>query len=63
MERKIVRPDGSQYMTAVHTGEFIEFRNFAANNYTVRFDVKVLDQLVPFLNEVQFWRKAHEKSD
>jgi hypothetical protein len=50
-------------MTAVYDGDFIEFRNFAANNYTVRFDSKVLDQLVPFLNEVQFWRKAHEKSD
>jgi hypothetical protein len=63
MEKKIVRPDGSQYMTAVYTGEFIEFRDFAANNYTVRFDAKVLDQLVPFLNEVNFWRKTNEKSD
>ena len=63
MERKITRPDGSKYMTAVYTGETVEFRDFAQNGYTVRFDAKVLDQLVPFLNEVQFWRKAHEKSN
>ncbi len=63
MEQKITRPDGSKYMTAVYTGESIEFRDFAKNGYTVRFDAKVLDQLVPFLNEVQFWRKANEKSN
>ena len=63
MEQKITRPDGSKYMTAVYTGESIEFRDFSANNYTVRFDAKVLDQLVPFLNEIQFWRKANEKNN
>lgn len=63
MEKKITRPDGSKYMTAVYTGDLIEFRDFAANNITVRFDAKILDQLVPFLNEIQFWRKANEKSD
>jgi hypothetical protein len=63
MERPITRPDGSKYMTAVYTGDAIEFRDFAKNHYTVRFDAKVLDQLVPFLNEIQFWRKANEKSD
>jgi hypothetical protein len=63
MERKIIRPDGSEYMTAVAVGESIEFRNFGDSGYTVSFDVKVLDQLIPFLNEINFWRKTNEKSN
>jgi hypothetical protein len=63
MERKIVRPDGSEYMTAVYVGNHIEFRNFGDSGYTVSFDAKVLDQLIPFLNEANFWRKTNEKSD
>lgn len=55
-----MRPDGSKYMTAVYTGDTIEFRDFAANNITVRFDAKVMDQLIPFLQEANFWNKVKE---
>ena len=61
MEKKIVRPSGDVYMTVVANGDNIEFRNFGGANYTVRFDAKVLDQLVPFLSEVNFWMKVKEK--
>ncbi len=63
MEKKIVGPSGKEYMTAVYVQDKIEFRNFGDSKYTVVFDVKVLDQLVPFLNEVNFWRKVNEKSN
>lgn len=61
MEKKIIASNGSEYMTVVLNGENIEFRNFGGANYTIRFDVKVLDQLVPFLSEVNFWTKVKEK--
>lgn len=63
MERKIVRPDGSEYMIAVYVDDRIEFRNFGDSHYTVSFDSKVLDQLIPFLNEVNFWRKTREENN
>ncbi len=61
MERKILRSNGVEYMTAVAVGGRIEFRNFGDSDYTVSFDAKVLDQLIPFLSEVNFWNKAKEK--
>lgn len=61
MEKKIVRPNGSEYMTVASSGDMIEFRNFSKRGLTVRFDAKVLDQLVPFLTEVNFWNKVKEK--
>ncbi len=63
MEKKIVRPGGQEYMTAVYIQDKIEFKNFGDSNYTVSFDAKVLDQLIPFLTEVNFWRKVNEKSN
>ena len=48
-------------MTVATAGDMIEFRNFSRHRLTVRFDAKVLDQLVPFLNEVNFWNKVKEK--
>jgi hypothetical protein len=58
MEKKIVRPDGTEYMTVAADGDTIEFRNFSHRNVTVRFDAKVLDQLIPFLTEINFWLKT-----
>lgn len=60
MEKKIVNSSGEEYMTAVAVGNKIEFRNFGDSRYTVVFDAKVLDQLIPFLVEANFWRKANE---
>ena len=61
MEKKIVRPDGSEYMTVATNGDMIEFKNFGQKGHVIRFDSKVLDQLVPFLAEVNFWNKVKEK--
>lgn len=47
-------------MTVAANGEMIEFRNFSSKGITVRFDAKVLDQLIPFLTEVNFWNKVKE---
>lgn len=58
MEKKITRPNGTEYMTVYTNGETVEFRNFSERNLTIHFDAKVLDQLVPFLTEANFWRKA-----
>lgn len=60
MIKKITRPDGSEYMTVVSDGDMLEFRNIGRAGYTVRFDAKILDQLVPFLTEVNFWRKSND---
>jgi hypothetical protein len=60
MEKKIVRPGGQEYMTVALVNGQIEFRNFSSERITVRFDAKVLDQLVPFLKEAQFWNKIKE---
>jgi hypothetical protein len=63
MEKKIVRSNGSEYMTVATVGDMIEFRNFSSKNLTIRFDAKTLDQLIPFLTEVNFWNKAKEKKN
>lgn len=61
MEQKILNSKGQEYMTVAAEGDLIEFRNFSKHGLTIRFDAKVLDQLVPFLNEVNFWNKVKEK--
>lgn len=61
MERKILKSNGAEYMTAVAVGNLIEFKNFGDSKVTISFDAKVLDQLIPFLTEVNFWNKAKEK--
>lgn len=61
MEQKILNSKGQEYMTVAAEGDTIEFRNFSKHGLTIRFDAKVLDQLVPFLNEVNFWNKVKEK--
>lgn len=58
MEKQIVRPNGNVYMTVYTDGDVVEFRNFTSRGLTIRFDAKVLDQLLPFLTEVNFWRKS-----
>ena len=63
MEKKIVRPNGSEYMTVVANGDRIEFKNFGLDNVTIMFDAKVLDQLIPFLTEVNFWNKVKENKN
>ena len=63
MEKKIISSSGKEYMTVALSGNFIEFRNFGEHRVTIKFDVKTLDQLVPFLKEVQFWNKLKEKED
>lgn len=60
MEKKIIRPNGVEYMTVATNGDMIEFRNFSSKGLTVKFDAKVLDQLIPFLTEVNFWNKVKE---
>lgn len=62
MQKKILDSNGNEYMTAVAIGESIEFRNFGDSHYTISFDARVLDQLLPFLNEVNFWRKVGNKN-
>lgn len=61
MEKKIVSPSGNEYMTVAAVGDRVEFRNFGAGKVTVSFDAKTLDQLIPFLSEVNFWNKVKEK--
>jgi hypothetical protein len=63
MEKKIVRPNGTEYMTVATNGDTIEFRNFSSQGVTVKFDARVLDQLIPFLTEVNFWNKVKEKEN
>jgi hypothetical protein len=64
MKQKIVKPDGSEYFTVEMDKDSIHFRNFGREHTTVTFSNKVLDQLVPFLNEANFWRKvSKEKHD
>lgn len=45
-------------MTVATNGDMIEFRNFSSKGITIKFDAKVLDQLIPFLTEVNFWNKV-----
>ena len=61
MEQKIITPGGHEYMTVAYSSGQIEFRNFSTSRMTIRFDAKVLDQLLPFLNEVNFWRHASKE--
>lgn len=58
MEKRILRPNGDEYMTVYVDSDTLEFRNFSKKGMTIKMDVKVLDQMVPFLNEVLFWQAA-----
>ena len=58
MIKDITRPNGDVYMTVYTNGDTVEFRNFTKKGLTIRFDAKVLDQLIPFLTEANFWRKS-----
>lgn len=63
MEKKILDSNGNIYMTAVSNGGRIEFRNFGRYNVNIQFDARVLDQLIPFLTEANFWNKLKEKKN
>ena len=63
MEKKIIKSNGSEYMTVATTGDMIEFRNFSKRGLTIKFDAKILDQLIPFLTEVNFWNKVKENQN
>lgn len=63
MEKKIIDSKGNVYMTAVLEKGGIEFRNFGKQNINIRFDARVLDQLIPFLTEANFWNKLTEKKN
>jgi predicted RNA-binding protein with PIN domain len=56
LQQKIVRPDGSEYMTAVYNREdnMIEFHNFGSHKVVVKFDAQASKQLSQFLREVEF---------
>jgi len=58
MEKRILRPNGDEYMTVYVDSDTLEFRNFTKKGMTIKMDVKVLEQMVPFLNEALFWQKA-----
>lgn len=58
MEKQILRPDGTVYVTVAVTEDMLEFRNFTKKGMTVKMDAKILEQIVPFLNEALFWQKA-----
>lgn len=60
MEKKIIDSKGNVYMTAVLNRGRIEFREFGPHNLNVNFDARVLDQLIPFLTEANFWNKVTE---
>lgn len=61
MEKKIVKPNGEEYMTVVAIDGRIEFKNFGNDKLNIIFDDKVLDQMIPFLIEVNFWNKTKER--
>lgn len=63
VEKKIINSNGNEYMTVATNGDMIEFRNFSSKGITVRFDAKVLDELIPFLTEVNFWNKVKENQN
>lgn len=58
MEKRILRPNGDEYMTVYVDSDTLEFRNFTRKGMTIKMDVKVLEQIVPFLNEALFWQAA-----
>lgn len=63
MEKKILNSKGQEYITVAYDGKIIQFKNFGKGKYTVNFDANILDQLVPFLNEVVFWRKVTKENE
>jgi hypothetical protein len=63
MEKDILKPNGDVYMTAVFNRGRIEFRNFGNDKVNIMFDARVLDQLIPFLTEANFWNKVTEKQN
>jgi len=50
-ELDILKPDGSLYTKVSITDKTIVFSDFSDYNISVHMDIKILDQLIPFLND------------
>ena len=58
VEQKILGSNGAEYFTVALTGGRVEFKNFGLDKVTIVFDAKCLDQLIPALQEANFWEKS-----
>jgi hypothetical protein len=63
LDRDIVKPNGAVYMTVSTSGNLVEFKNFGPDKITVMFDVKTLDQVIPALQEINFFYQAANGTD
>jgi hypothetical protein len=58
LERDIIKPNGEVYMTVAVDGNQAQFKNFGQEKWTINFDVKTLDQVIPALQEINFFFQA-----
>lgn len=64
LKRQIKRPDGSTYATITLTEDGrLGIENIGAGNYTVYLDSKIIDPLIPILQEFRFWQKTEKGKD
>lgn len=59
LKRQIKRANGSTYATIILTEDGrLGIDNIGIGNYTVYLDAKIIEPLIPILQEFSFWRKA-----
>lgn len=61
LERKIKRPDAETYITVTLSDDGqLGIEDIGGGKYTVFLDARVIDPLIPILQEFSFWRKTIE---
>jgi hypothetical protein len=64
IKRQIKRPNGSTYATITLTDDGrLGIENLGKGDYTVYLDDKIIEPLIPILQEFSFWRKTIKGKD
>lgn len=57
-EFPLLKPNGELYITVCKDGNKLLIKNIGEGNFSVNFDIKILDQLIEALQNIKFERWA-----
>lgn len=64
LKRQIKKSNGSTYVSITLTEDGrLGIENIGTGNYTVYLDAKIIDPLIPILQEFSFWNKTVKGKD
>lgn len=63
MRRQVKKQDGSVYVTLALEDKQLKIENVGNRNIAIHLDEKVIDQMIPILQEFSFWKKIEKGKD